>query len=76
MNSSIKLVGWAIVAIVLFWIVLQVVSALLAFLSWLVGIILTLAVVGLLLLGAYLVLKYFMGGSSGGTTRERERIYE
>ena len=78
MDTWLKLAAWGVVALVAFWIVLQIVGIILGFLSWLIGMLITLGIVAVLLLGAYLLITKLLGNSGAGTsrTRERERIFE
>ncbi len=79
MDRSLKIAGWVLVAIVAFWLVLQIVGAIFSFVSWLVSMVLTLALVGILLYAGYILVSKLIGSgssSSGSTSRERERIFE
>lgn len=77
MNSWVKVGVWVIVAVVAFWLMLQIVGIIFAFVSWLVSIIITLAIVGILLYVAYVLVSKLMNDStSGETATERERLFE
>lgn len=78
MNRTVKIVGWIVVAMVAFWLLLQVISAIFSFVTWVVSMLITLLVVGVLLFAAYVILSKVLGGGSGSGTRstERERIFE
>lgn len=77
MDRWLKLVGAILVAIVAFWIVLQIVSIVFSFVAWVVSMAITLAILAVLLYLAYLVLSRLIGGSGNtSTTREREKIFE
>lgn len=67
--------GWTILALVLLWVVFQIVSVILSFVSWIISTVLTLLVVGILLYLAYLAVSKFMGNDST-TTTSREKLYE
>lgn len=73
-----KIGGLAIGALLLLWIVLELVGLVLGFLSWLVGVLVSLLVVGLLLGLGYLAVTWLLGKRSSSTARssERERIFE
>lgn len=78
MTNWLRIGGWALVAIVALYIVFQIVSIVFSIISWIVGMLISLAVVGVLLFLGYLLVKRLLGGagSGGRTGRERERIYE
>lgn len=73
MKDGIKLAIWVAVGFLLFWGVLQIIGAIFSFVAWVVNLVLTLAIVILLLAGAYYVGTRMLGSS---TTAERERILE
>lgn len=79
MDTWVKLAAWGVIGLVVFWVVLQVVSAILGFISWLIGLLVTLAIVVAVLGLAYYVLSNLLGssGSTGSSrSRERERLFE
>lgn len=81
MNRWLRLGGWAVLGIIAFWVVLEVVSIIFGIVSWVVSTVVSLLVLaGLLYLG-YLAVSKLMGGSggSGGSrsrSRSREKIFE
>jgi len=83
MNKWLRIGGWAALALIALWVVFEVVSLLLGFLSWVVGTVVSLLVVALLLYLTYLAVSKLFGGSggSGGSrsrsqSREKERVFE
>ena len=80
MNDWIRIGGWALLALVLLWVVMQLVSFIFGLVSWLITTAVTLLIVGALLYIAYLAVSKFTGGSGGSggrsRSRERERIFE
>ena len=76
MDNGLKIVLWLVVAIVLAWVTLQVVGAVFSFVTWVISMLVTLVVVGVILFVAYLIISKMMGGDSTSNSRERDRIYE
>lgn len=80
MGKLLRLGGWALLGLVLLWIVAEVLSVVFGIVSWLVSSFVSILVVGVLLYLAYLLVSKFFGGSGGGKSRsrsrEREKIYE
>lgn len=79
MNKWLRYGGWAVLAIIAFWVVLKVVSIIFGVVSWIISTAISLLILaGLLYLG-YLAVSKLMGGSggSGGSrSRSREKVYE
>lgn len=71
MTRWLRLGGWAALALVLLWIVFEVVTTILGFLSWVIGTIITLVIVGVVLSIGYLVLSRVLrsGESDAPTAR-------
>ncbi|UPV76365.1 hypothetical protein M0R89_19590 (plasmid) [Halorussus limi] len=82
MSKLLRYGGWALLALAALWVVAEIVSVLLGFVSWLVSTLVTILVAAVLLYLAYALVSRFLGGSGGGNSRsrsrsrEREKIYE
>lgn len=82
MSKLLRLGGWALLGLVLFWATLEVLSIVFGVVSWLVSTLVSVLVVAGLLYLAYLLVSKFFGGSGGGNSRsrsqsrEREKIFE
>jgi putative flippase GtrA len=72
MNQWLRLGGWGAIGIALLWIVFEVVTAVLGFLSWVVSTIITIVVAAVVLYLAYLVLSRLVRG--GGAETETAQI--
>ncbi|WP_132057537.1 hypothetical protein [Halorussus amylolyticus] len=79
MSRWLRIGGWALLAVVVLWVVLELVSILLGIVSWVVSAVVSLLLLAGLLYLAYLAVSKFVGGNGGSgrsRSRERERIYE
>jgi hypothetical protein len=81
MNKWLRLSGWAVLGLLLLWVVLEVVSIIFGIVSWLLSTVVSILVVGLLLYLAYLAVSKLFGGSGGqggsrSRSREKEKIFE
>jgi ABC-type multidrug transport system fused ATPase/permease subunit len=82
MGKLLRYGGWALLALVALWVVVEVVTFLFGVLSWLVSTVVSLALLALLLYAAYLLVSKFFAGRGGGRSqsrsqsREREKIFE
>lgn len=77
MNRWLKIVGWIAAGIVLLWVVFKLVGLLLAVLSWMIKVAVSVAIVAVVLLGAYYLLsRWLASGDHSGSTTEPERVFE
>lgn len=77
MNRWLKIVGWIAAGIVLLWVVFKLVGLLLAVLSWMIKVAVSVAIVAVVLLGAYYLLsRWLSSGDNSGSTTEPERVFE
>lgn len=79
MNRWLRVGAWGVLALVVLWVVVEVVTVLLGVVSWLVQTLVSLVVFALVVYLGYLLVSKFVGGrggSGGGRSRETERIYE
>jgi Na+/H+ antiporter NhaD/arsenite permease-like protein len=81
MNKWLRLGGWAVLGLLLLWVVLEVVSIIFGIVSWLLSTVVSILVVGLLLYLAYLAVSKLFDGSGGrggsrSRSREKEKIFE
>ncbi len=77
MDDTIKLGLWAIVGLIVLYVIYQVVTVLLAFLGWLIQTVIMLAIAAVILYVGYLILSSVVGGGGNTSTAgERERIFE
>lgn len=64
MANLLRLGGWALLGLILLWVVFEVMRIVLGFLSWVINTIISLLVVALVLYLIYLGVSKFVGGSS------------
>lgn len=76
MNDGVKIALWVIAGIVVFWVVLQIVSAIFSFVTWLISLAITLGIIAVLLYLAYFVVSKVIGGGGTTSSTDRERIFE
>lgn len=76
MSKLLRLGGWALLCLVLFWAAIEVLSIAFGVVSWLVSTLVSVLVVAGLLYLAYLLVSKFFGGSGGGNSRSRSRERE
>lgn len=79
MNQWLRVGGWGVLALVVLWLIVEVVQVLFGIVSWVVGTVVSLLVFALVVYLGYVLVSRFVGGgggSGGSRTREKERIFE
>lgn len=81
MNKWIRIGGWAILAVVVLWLLLQVFRIIFGIVAWFISLAISLLVLAFILGILYLVVRRITGRgrsrrTGGAQSRERDRIFE
>ena len=57
MNAIVRLGGWAVLALVLLWVILELVAIVFGFLTWVISTVLSLALLAVVLYALYFVVS-------------------